>query len=162
LECSQCGATVSPDGIPTVCPNDGAPFLVRYQRETPDRRLKETFAGRPETMWRFREPLPPAPRGEPVAPGGRGTPPLPAERLGAAIAPQDLWIKDEAPNPTGSFKARGLAAAITRAVLAGARSFVLPTAGNAGVAAAAYGARAGAHVRVYAPRTTPEPLLAQM
>jgi threonine synthase len=73
-----------------------------------------------------------------------------------------VWIKDEAQNPTGSFKARGMAAAVTRAVAAGATRFTVPTAGNAGVALSAYGARAGAHVRVYAPRTTPPRLLEQV
>jgi threonine synthase len=74
----------------------------------------------------------------------------------------NLRIKDEATNPTGSFKARGLSAAITRAVAAGASAFVIPTAGNAGVAAAAYAARAGVSVRVYAPRTTPPMILDQI
>jgi threonine synthase len=69
-------------------------------------------------------------------------------RLGAELGFDDLWIKDEGCNPTGSFKARGIAAAVTRATLAGATSFVLPTAGNAGVAAPAYGARARTPVRV--------------
>jgi threonine synthase len=94
--------------------------------------------------------------------GEGSTPLLRAARLGEALDLADLWIKDEAANPTGSFKARGIAAAVTRAVAAGATRFVLPTAGNAGVAAAAYGARAGATVRVYAPRTTPQPLLGQI
>jgi threonine synthase len=71
-------------------------------------------------------------------------------------------VKDEGTNPTGSFKARGLSAAVTRAAAAGAARFVLPTAGNAGVAASAYSARAGLPVRVYAPRTTPAPILAQI
>ena len=94
---------------------------------------------------------------------GEGTTPLlPARRLGLGVGVPDLWVKDEAANPTGSFKARGLSAAVTRAVRAGATRFVLPTAGNAGVAAAAYGAKAGATVRVYAPRTTPRPLLGQI
>jgi threonine synthase len=74
----------------------------------------------------------------------------------------ELWLKDEAANPTGSFKARGLAAAITRATAAGATRFVLPTAGNAGVAASAYAARAGASARVYAPETTPPTILSQI
>ena len=72
------------------------------------------------------------------------------------------WIKDESQNPTGSFKARGLSAAVTRAALGGARAFTAPTAGNAGVALSAYGARAGLPVRVYAPRTTPARLLEQV
>lgn len=162
LECSRCGATAAPRGGETVCTACGAPYLVRYQRPAPDRALKDTFARRPGTMWRYRELLPLGPGEEPVSLGEGGTPLIRAPRLGAAIGAGDLWIKDEAANPTGSFKARGLATAITRAVAAGATRFVLPTAGNAGVAAAAYGARAGAHVRVYAPRTTPPPLLAQM
>ncbi|MFI5206730.1 MAG: threonine synthase, partial [Gemmatimonadales bacterium] len=94
--------------------------------------------------------------------GEGGTPLLRAHRLAERLGLGSVWIKDEAANPTGSFKARGLSAAITRATLAGARKFTLPTAGNAGVAAAAYGARAGASVRVYAPKTTPAPLLGQM
>ncbi|HJR34649.1 MAG TPA: threonine synthase, partial [Gemmatimonadales bacterium] len=81
---------------------------------------------------------------------------------GERIGLPRLLVKDEAINPTGSFKARGLAAAITRAVIGGARAFTLPTAGNAGVAAAAYGARAGVTVRVYAPRSTPAVILAQI
>lgn len=162
LECSQCGATVAATGLETVCPNDGAPFLVRYDRPAPPASLRDVFARRPGTMWRYRELLPLGDAEEPVTLGEGGTPLLRAQRLGAALGLRDVWIKDEAANPTGSFKARGLAAAMTRAVAAGGGSFVLPTAGNAGVAAAAYGARAGARVRVYAPRTTPEPLLAQM
>lgn len=162
LECSQCGATLAPRGLDSVCPNDGAPLLVRYERPAPPPELKAEFARRPGTMWRYRELLPLRPDEEPVSLGEGGTPLLRARRLGDALGMDDVWIKDEAANPTGSFKARGLAAAMTRAVAAGGASFVLPTAGNAGVAAAAYGARAGARVRVYAPRTTPEPLLAQM
>jgi len=113
-------------------------------------------------MWRRRIFMPLMWDEDPVSLGEGNTPLLRAPRLGERLGLRDLWIKDEAPNPTGSFKARGLAAAVTRAVRAGATQFVLPTAGNAGVAAAAYAARAGARVRVYAPRSTPMPLLAQM
>ncbi len=162
LECSQCGAATQPSGSDTVCTACGAPYLVRYERPKPAPALRDTFARRPQTMWRYRELLPVAAGEEPVSLDEGGTPLLRARRLGAELGLADVWIKDEAANPTGSFKARGLAAAITRATAAGATRFVLPTAGNAGVAAAAYGARAGATVRVYAPRTTPEPLLAQM
>jgi threonine synthase len=113
-------------------------------------------------MWRYREFLPLLESEEPVSLGEGMTPLLRAPRLAARLGVEHLWIKDEAANPTGSFKARGLSAAVTRAAHAGATRFVLPTAGNAGVAAAAYGARAGAKVRVYAPRTTPRPLLEQI
>ncbi len=161
LECSGCRQTGAPDGLRTVCTDCGSPYLVRYRRATPPE-LMRAWATRPQTMWRYREVLPLAGHEEPVTLGEGGTPLLRARRLGDRLGLSGLWVKDEALNPTGSFKARGLAAAVTRAVLAGAGRFVLPTAGNAGVAAAAYGARAGARVRVYAPRSTPEPLLAQM
>jgi threonine synthase len=113
-------------------------------------------------MWRFREWLPVSPGEIPVTLGEGDTPLLPLVRTGARLGFADLRIKDEGLNPTGSFKARGLSAAITRAAAAGAERFVLPTAGNAGVAAAAYGARAGRGVRVFAPRATPPASLAQI
>ncbi len=162
LECSGCGRHRDAAGLPTVCESCGAPWLVRYPRPV-SRDAKDALAARPGGgMWRYRALLPLEPGEEPVTLGEGGTPLLPAPRLGEALGASDLWIKDEAANPTGSFKARGLAAAVTRAWLGGARTFVLPTAGNAGVAAAAYGARAGARVRVYAPRSTPRPLLGQI
>jgi threonine synthase len=113
-------------------------------------------------MWRFRAFLPLTPDETPITLGEGDTPLLGCPVLGRRLGLDHLLVKDEGANPTGSFKARGLSAAITRAVRAGATGFVLPTAGNAGVAAAAYGARAGRPVRVYAPRTTPAPILAQI
>lgn len=160
LECPACGATESPQGLPTVCPC-GHPWLVRYA----DRGLSLTDRAdirRGQGMWRFRRWLPLRPGEEPVTLGEGDTPLLPAVRAGTHLGLQDLWIKDESVNPTGSFKSRGLSAAITRARVGGATGFVLPTAGNAGVAASAYGARAGLPVRVYAPRSTPPRLLAQI
>ena len=113
-------------------------------------------------MWRFRPFMPLGPNESPVTLGEGDTPLLSCPRLGALLGIEDLWVKDEAANPTGSFKARGLSAAVTRAVAAGVTRFVIPTAGNAGVSAAAYAARAGTAVRVYAPRTTPKAILAQI
>ncbi len=161
LECSGCGKQRDAKGLVTVCEACGAPYLVRYARRLPGRAAARVES-RPRGMWRYREFLPLVDGEEPVTLGEGTTPLLRASRLGAAIGLADAWVKDEAANPTGSFKARGLAAAVTRAVLAGATRFTLPTAGNAGVAAAAYGARAGAKVRVYAPRSTPQPLLGQI
>ena len=112
-------------------------------------------------MWRFRPFLPIAEGEDPITLGEGDTPLLHLPRTARRTGVHRLWVKDEGANPTGSFKARGLSAAITRAVAAGAERFVLPTAGNAGVAAAAYGARAGVPVRVFAPRTTPRTILAQ-
>lgn len=160
LECSSCGAGRGPEGLPTVCDSCGRPWLVRYPTRRPSGAGRETPRGR--GMWRFRGFLPLEPADSPVTLGEGDTPLLPVPRLREELRFPRLWVKDEGVNPTGSFKARGLAAAVTRAVLAGARTFTLPTAGNAGVAAAAYGARAGARVRVYAPRTTPPPILRQI
>lgn len=98
----------------------------------------------------------------PVSLGEGGTPLLEATRLGRSLGMSDLWIKDESQNPTNSFKARGLSAAVTRARLDGAVRLSVPTAGNAGVALSAYGRRAGLPVRVFAPRTTPPRILEQV
>jgi threonine synthase len=113
-------------------------------------------------MWRFRSFLPLTQNEQPVTLGEGDTPLLAIPRIASRLGFSDLWLKDEGVNPTGSFKARGLSAAITRAVAAGAERFVLPTAGNAGVAASAYGARAGVSVRVYAPSSTPRAILSQI
>ena len=113
-------------------------------------------------MWRFLSFLPVAPDEAPVTLGEGDTPLLRAPRLAAELKLGNIWIKDESTNPTGAFKARGLSAAVTRAVHAGATRFVIPTAGNAGVASAAYAARAGASVRVFAPTTTPHTILSQI
>jgi threonine synthase len=162
LECSNCGATRGPEGLPTVCDVCGQPWLVRY----PDRPLPSLTARaevrRGHGMWRFRPFLPIMPDERPDTLGEGDTPLLRCSRTGSRLGLGNLLIKDEGANPTGSFKARGLSAAITRAVAAGATRFVIPTAGNAGVAAAAYAARAGVSVRVYAPRSTPRTILAQI
>ena len=149
------------DGFPGVCERCGSPFLVRYGG-SPGPRLKSELADRPWTMWRYREWLPLTSEEQPVTLGEGGTPLLEAPRLGARYGFGRLLIKDESVNPTGSFKARGLAAAVTRAVRAGAERFVVPTAGNAGVALAAYAARAHVTARVYAPATTPSTILSQI
>ena len=162
LECSACGNTLGPQGTPTVCDRCGQPWLVRY----PDRPMPSLTARaevrRGHGMWRYRPFLPIEATEIPVTLGEGDTPLLAATRIGIRLGLPNLLIKDEGANPTGSFKARGLSAAITRAVAAGVRQFVIPTAGNAGVAAAAYSARAGATVRVYAPTSTPRAILAQI
>lgn len=161
LECSDCGNTASPEGLPTVCPKCGRPWLVRYPDRThPITERAEIRRG--QGMWRYRSFLPLAAGEAPVTLGEGDTPLLPVPVFAAEHGLGDVRIKDEGCNPTGAFKARGLSAAVTRAVLAGARRFVVPTAGNAGVASAAYTARAGAHVRVYAPKTTPRTILSQI
>lgn len=161
LECSACGTRGDPAGLPTVCPACGQPWLVRY----PDRRLSLTDRAeihRGHGMWRFRRFLPLADGEAPVTLGEGDTPLLQLDRAAPTLGYDALWLKDESTNPTGSFKARGLAMAVTRAVLGGAEAFVVPTAGNAGVALAAYAARAGRPARIYAPATTPRTILNQI
>src|SRR4029079_12319990 len=95
----------------------------------------------------------------PVSLGEGFTPLIELPQLAGEVGVRRLWVKDEAVNPTASFKARGLSAAVTRAKAHHVPGLVVPTAGNAGAALAAYGAAAGVPVRVYAPATTPEPIL---
>lgn len=163
LECSGCGHARDAAGLPGVCESCGAPYLVRYGAPPPPE-ARSLLRERRWTMWRYREWLPLLPGEAPVTLGEGGTPLLRLERLAASsgFRSGELWVKEEGTNPTGSFKARGLAAAVTRAVRGGARRFVVPTAGNAGVALAAYAARAGVEARVYAPRDTPPAILAQI
>jgi threonine synthase len=160
LECSGCGKARGADGLPGVC-ECGQPYLVRY-RAMPSPEARGLLRERRWTMWRYREWLPLADGEAPVTLGEGGTPLLAVPRLAERHGLRALRVKDEGPNPTGSFKARGIAAAVTRALRAGARAFVVPTAGNAGVALAAYAARAGVPARVYAPASTPPTILAQI
>ena len=149
------------DGFPGVCEVCGAPYLVRYETLPPPE-AKAHLKGQRWNMWRYDAWLPLKQGEHPVTLGEGGTPLLRIERIAARHGFENLWVKDESTNPTGSFKARGLAAAVTRAALGGARQFVVPTAGNAGVALAAYATRAGAEARIYAPRTTPKTILDQI
>jgi threonine synthase len=162
LECSGCGASRGPEELPTVCDACSQPWLVRYPTRPAPSVTARAEVRRGQGMWRYRPFLPLAASESPVTLGEGDTPLVHVPLTGQRLRQPDLWVKDEGANPTGSFKARGLSAAVTRAVAAGVRRFVIPTAGNAGVAAAAYGARAGATVRVYAPRTTPRPILSQI
>jgi len=110
-------------------------------------------------MWRYSAAMPLRAREEPVSLGEGCTPLTELPELAHEIGIRRLWVKDEGLNPTGSFKARGMSAAVTRALGLGVEGLVVPTAGNAGAALAAYGAAARIPVRVYAPDTTPRPLL---
>jgi threonine synthase len=129
-------------------------LLARYDLAAAGRTFtRQAIAQRERSMWRYRELLPP---GEPVTLGEGMTPLLAAPRLGQQLGLANLSIKDEGANPTGSFKARGLSAAVTRARALGAETLAIPTAGNAGGALAAYAARAGLRSVVVMPRDTPE------
>jgi threonine synthase len=115
----------------------------------------EAIASRPPTLWRYAEVLPGS--ADPVSLGEGMTPLLPLRFLGPSLGVASVLLKDEAANPTGSFKARGMSTAVTMARASGVRRIALPSAGNAGSAAAAYGALAGLAVDLFLPEDTPEP-----
>jgi threonine synthase len=152
LNCTRCGAQYERDRRVNVCPACGAALFARYH---PVRLDRDAVAARPHTIWRWSEMMPVEDPSNVVSLGEGGTPLLAAERLGASGGFSDLWIKDEAGNPTGSFKARGLSAAVSKAKELGYAKIALPTAGNAGGAAAAYAARAGMECHVFMPADTP-------
>jgi threonine synthase len=127
--------------------------------EFPDPTCKALLATRPLTMWRYREWLPLEQSEYPITLGEGGTPLRPAPALAQQHGFGELLIKDEGISPTGSFKARGIALAVTRAVRGGARRLVIATAGSAGLALSAYAAQAGVPIRVYAPQDTPPAIL---
>ncbi|NOS99445.1 MAG: threonine synthase [Phycisphaerales bacterium] len=132
------------------------PLWVRYDLSAAGRACDAArLSRRPPGMWRYRELLPLPADVEPVSLGETMTPLLPVPRLGESVGLRDLWIKDESRLPTGSFKSRGMVMAVSMAVHFGLRRFAVPTAGNAGGALAAYGARAGADVHVFMPDDTP-------
>ena len=134
-------------------------MLARYDLAAARAWKKESLTGRAPNMWRYRELLPLLEGDEPVTLGEGFTPLIHARRLGATIGLDRLLIKDESLNPTNSFKARGLSAAISRAKALGATTVFLPTAGNAGNAAAAYAAAAGMKCEVFIPKDAQQPFV---
>lgn len=153
LECARCGKQFEPGKVYNLC-ECGSPLLVRYHldRQTMPR---DSLKGRAPTLWRYREVLPVARDSSIVSLGEGYTPLLRAARLGAALGLPNLYLKDEGVNPTGSFKARGQAVAISMARELGITRVAIPSAGNAGGALAAYAARAGMKALVYMPQETP-------
>jgi threonine synthase len=160
LECSvPCGALpLDPRARHHLC-SCGAPLLARYDLDRARDWSRDTLIGRQPTMWRYRELMPIFDDEEPVTLGEGFTPLLHAQTLGDQLGLTRLYIKDESLNPTNSFKARGQAAAITRARALGAKTVALPSAGNAANAAAAYAARAGLKAKVFLPRDVKEPFV---
>jgi threonine synthase len=157
LECSACGNKYEADQIHTLCPSCQKVLLARYDLGRAKWTLtKESLAQRPRGMWRWRELLPVRGEANIVTLGEGDTPLLPALRLGSEFGCKALFIKDEGLNPTGSFKARGISAAVSRAIELGVKEMAIPSAGNAGSALAAYGARAGIPTHLYMPEDTPE------
>ncbi|HEY5611844.1 MAG TPA: threonine synthase [Thermoanaerobaculia bacterium] len=158
LACSVCNWSEPIRALRNLCPDCSAPILVQYQL-SPAPELRDEISRRPATMWRYREVLPIESESEVVSIGEGVTPLLPASTLGSELGLTSLYIKDESRNPTRSFKARGMSAAVTMAKKLGATRLAAPTAGNAGAALAAYGARAGIPVFVAMPRDTPQSIV---
>ncbi len=162
LECSGCGEKFSPEEIHTFCPNCQSPLMARYDLPAVRREVKrEVFRARPGGMWRWHELLPVRDPRNFIFLGEGDTSLLHLPQLGKALGLSRLYVKDESKNPTGTFKARGLAAAISKAKELGIEKVIIPTAGNAGGAMAAYAARAGLKALIYMPRDTPRANVAE-
>jgi threonine synthase len=154
LESALDGSRFPPDQVHTV--HKGRPLWVRYDLDRVRAAVgPAAFAGRPPSLWRYRELLPLPAGEEPVTLGEGMTPLLPCPRLGRELGLSRLFIKDESQLPTGSFKSRGMTAAVSMARHFGLKRLAIPTAGNAGGALAVYGARAGMEVYVFMPDDTP-------
>ncbi|HWW03213.1 MAG TPA: threonine synthase [Candidatus Acidoferrum sp.] len=156
LECAQCGQRYDHAQIQNLCTSCQRPLWVRYDLP----RLRQQFpkaalAGRPPTLWRYQEMLPVRDPGNIVSLVETVTPILSTKRLGSDFGVENLYIKDESRLPTGSFKARGMAMAISKAKELGITNVAVPTAGNAGGAMAAYAALAGMKAYVFMPEDTP-------
>jgi threonine synthase len=155
LYCSACGKRHEPRKLHNLC-ECGKPLMVAYDLEAAARTLTpESLAGREPNLWRYREVLPVDDSRNILSLGEGMTPLLKAERLGAELGLSNLFIKDEGVNPTGSFKARGMAVAISMAKELGVEKLAVPSAGNAGGALAAYAAKAGIPAFIFMPLDTP-------
>jgi threonine synthase len=152
----MCGKTFSADVIQTVCTEDKKPLLARYDLERAAASVKpEMIAQRSPDMWRYREFLPVRDDQHVISLGEGFSPLLRSDRLASAIGFENVWLKDESQLPTGSFKARGLSMAVSRASELGIKRVAIPSAGNAGAALAAYAARAGIEAYVFMPQDAP-------
>jgi len=156
LECAACHLRHEAQRLQNLCTECGKPLLVKYDLEAAGKTLSRvSLAGRRSDLWRYREVLPVENDENIVSLGEGWTPLLPATRLGEQVGVKKLFIKDESQNPTQSFKARGMSAAVSMAKELGAQKLAVPSAGNAAGALAAYAARAGLACFIFMPRDTP-------
>jgi threonine synthase len=153
--CSRCHNRFSLTQLLSLC-SCGSPLLVRYDLKKASGAIAKSFLrDRAPTLWRYRELLPLENDANLVSLGEGFTPLLEAKTLARQVGVQRLWIKDEAQNPTGSFKDRGLSLAVSRAKELGVKKVAIPSAGNAGGSLSAYAARAGIEAHVFMPKDTP-------
>src|SRR5437588_2298702 len=157
LECAACGLHHEARRLLNLCLQCGKPLLVRYDLKAAAISLtKDSLKSRGCDLWRYREVLPVENCENSVSLGEGFTPLLHAARLGAKLGLRQLYLKDEGQNPTQSFKARGMTAAVSMAKELGARKLAVPSAGNAAGALAAYAARAGLEAHIFMPSDTPK------
>ena len=162
LECTATGEIEESERLVGLS-QAGKPLFARYDLKALEGRFTlESLTGRRSDLWRYEEVLPVRRREAQIALGEGWTPLLEATRTAERFGVRRVWVKDEGQNPTGSFKARGLSLAVSRALELGATELALPSAGNAGSAAAAYGAAAGLSVHVVVPTDTPAPILEEI
>ncbi len=156
LECANCSQRYAADQVQNLCAACQRPLWVRYDLGAVKQHFaKESLADRPQTMWRYQELLPVRDPARIVSLAETMTPILELKRTASEFSLQHLYLKDESRLPTGSFKARGLAMAISKATEFGIKQVAVPTAGNAGGAMAAYAARAGMEAFIFMPEDTP-------
>jgi threonine synthase len=156
LKCSGCSKLYDYHEVHTFCPFCQSPLLSIYDLEQTRQSVdRDEITSRKKGMWRWHELLPVQQEVNQIFLGEGDTPLLSLPRLGKELGLPHLYVKDESSNPTGSFKARGLAAAISKAKELGVEKVIIPTAGNAGGAMAAYAARAGLRAHIFMPRDTP-------
>ena len=156
LECTYCHATFSADQPHRTCDDCGKVLYPRYDLAAAGKALRpEALQGRPTNMWRYFEVMPVLDEANVISLGEGFTPIFNADRLGAELGCESLFIKDEGLNPTGSFKARGLSAAVSKAKELGLNRLTMPSAGNAAGAMAAYAAKGGIEAYLFMPRDAP-------
>jgi threonine synthase len=156
LSCSSCRKTFNPHQIQTFCLNCNAPLLANYDLKSINKNVdREEIRHRPKGMWRWFELLPVFESEKIVTFGEGDTPLLHLDKIGRKLGFANLFLKEEGQNPTGSFKARGLSSAVSKVVELDIKKIVIPSAGNAGGALAAYAARAGIKSLVYMPENSP-------
>ncbi|MCX8161071.1 MAG: threonine synthase [Candidatus Saccharicenans sp.] len=160
LECGLCGKRYDPDRLWNLCLECGKPLLARYDLEAAKKVVRpQDLVNREPTLWRYRELLPVRNDAHKLSLGEGFTPLLRASRLEKEVGHAPIFIKDEGLNPTGSFKARGLCLAVSRALELDVKSLSIPSAGNAACALSAYAALAGLEAHVYLPSDVPKPFV---
>jgi threonine synthase len=156
LECSLCGKKHAAGEIHNLC-ECGGPLLVRYDLEKARQNWsREWIADGPSSMWRYAPVLPVSKPNFIVSLGEGLTPLIHTRRLGGVLGADQVWVKDEGINPTGSFKARGLSCAVSMCMELGIKKLAIPSAGNAASAMAAYAAAAGMEAHIFMPRDVPQ------